>query len=90
MFHYLLNIASAILEAKLNSVPEIAQSSAPPSDSEKTNSEHLQTGDHHPVQHQPVDTTGDTNKVEIADNEVAVAPGCTLLSFQNKYCKYFF
>lgn len=79
MFHYSLNIASAILEAKLNSVPEIAQSSAPPSDSEKTNSEHLQTGDHHPVQHQPaVDTTGDTNKVEIADNEVVVAAGCIL------------
>ena len=78
VFPHLLNIASAILEAKLNSVPEIAQSSAPPSDSMKTNIEHLQTGDHHQAQHQPVDTTGDSKNVEIADNEVAVAAGCIL------------
>ena len=59
-------------------MPEIAQSSAPPSDSMKTNSEHSQTGEHHQAQHQPVDTTGDSKNVEIADNEVAVAAGCIL------------
>ena len=68
---------SAILEAKLNSVPEIAQAgtgTSSTSDPATINSENLQTGEHPPPQHHPV-SNGETNKVEITDNEVAVAPG---------------
>ena len=68
---------SAILEAKLNSVPEIAQAgTCTSSNSEPAtiNSEIVQSGEHPPSQHNPV-SNGETNKVEITDNEVAVAPG---------------
>ena len=64
---------SAILEAKLNSVPEIAQSSGGASSSDPVNTEHLQTAE--PPQPQPVGNN-DTNKVENADGEIAVAAGC--------------
>ena len=66
---------SAILEAKLNSVPEIAQAGTPStSDPVTINSENVQTGENPPPQHHPVGN-GETNKVEITDNEVAVASG---------------
>ena len=64
---------SAILEAKLNSVPEIAQSLGGAPSSDPVNTEHLQTAEH--PQPQPVGN-GDTNKVENADGENAVAAGC--------------
>ena len=66
---------SAILEAKLDSVPEIAQAGTPStSDPVTINSENVQTGENPPPQHHPVGN-GETNKVEITDNEVAVASG---------------
>ena len=64
---------SAILEAKLNSVPEIAQSSGGAPSSDPANTEHLQTAEH--PQLQPVGN-GDSDKLENADGENAVAAGC--------------
>ena len=68
---------SAILEAKLNSVPEIAQAGNPSTSDPvpvTSNSEYVQTGEHPPPQHNLIGN-GETNKVEITDNEVAVASG---------------
>ena len=56
-------------------MPEIAQAGTPStSDPGTINSENVQTGENPPPQHHPVGN-GETNKVEITDNEVAVASG---------------